>query len=301
MPGSDRDRSPYLIYGLLFLTMIFWGGTFVAGRLVALESPPLTGAFWRFLLAVLALWPFVRMREGGWRPRGLAGSGWLLLALMGFTGAFAYNYFFIKGLASTDAGRASVIVAANPCLTYAGAALFFGEKFTRRSLLGFACGLGGAAWAISHGQPWNFLRGGAGLGEILIFGCVVCWSGYSLLGKLALERLTPLMATTWACLFGLLCLLPAALLESGPWAFLDFRLSTWLSLAFLGFLGTALGFTWFYQGIARLGARRTVVFINLVPVFGLLSGWLLLGEKLSLSLAAGLVLVLTGISLIQRT
>ena len=280
--------------------MIFWGGTFVAGRLLALECPPLTAAFWRFLLAALVLLPFVRQREGRWRPRDLGAQGWLVLALMGFTGAFAYNFFFIKGLSLTGAGRASVIVAANPCLTYVGTVLFFGEKFTRRSLLGFACALSGAALAISHGRPWDFLTGGVGLGEILIFGCVLSWSSYSLLGKLALTRLSPLMATTWACLFGLFFLFPAALLESGPWAFLDFSATVWLSLAFLGFLGTALGFTWYYQGIARLGARRTVVFINLVPVFGLLSGWLLLNEKLDPSLLAGLILALAGIRLIQK-
>jgi drug/metabolite transporter (DMT)-like permease len=127
----------------------------------------------------------------------------------------------------------------------------------------------------------------------------VCWAVYSLIGKIILKRLSPLRATTWATFFGLLFLGPAALLEGGPG--LDYSPASWAGLAFLGLLGTALGFTLYYHGIQRLGAARAAVFINLVPVFGLLSGWLMLDESLGWSLAVGLVLVLAGIRLIQRS
>jgi drug/metabolite transporter (DMT)-like permease len=58
-------------------------------------------------------------------------------------------------------------------------------------------------------------------------------------------------------------------------------------LVFLGVLGTAVAFVWDYEGLRQLGAARTVVFNNLVPVFGVLLGWLILGEPLSASLLAG--------------
>jgi len=287
------------VYGLMVLAAAAWGGTFVAGRLVALECPPLTAAFWRFTLAALVVVPLLKKREGRLLPAGLPFSGWVLLALLGATGMLGYNYFFIKGLSMTEAGRASVIVAVNPGLTYLGTVLFFGEKFTGRGLAGFVSALIGVALAITHGRPWTLFSGQIGLGEILIFGCVICWSAYSLLGKVVLERLTPLMSTAWACLFGLFFLAPGALMESGPMAFLNFSPTAWICLAFLGLAGTALGFTIYYQGIVRLGAGRAAIFINLVPVFGIFCGWLFLGEKLDWSLAAGLALILIGIRLIQ--
>lgn len=283
----------------MVLTMAAWGGTFVAGRLAAAECPPLTAAFWRFALAALVVAPLLKKKQGRLLPSGLPFFGWFLLALLGATGMLGYNYFFIRGLSMTEAGRASVIVAVNPCLTYLGTVLFFGEKFTGRSLAGFVCALTGVALAVTHGRLWTLFSGQIGQGELLIFGCVVCWSAYSLLGKVLLERLTPLMATTWACLFGLVFLAPGAALESGPTAFLSFSPVVWISLAFLGVAGTALGFTLYYQGIVRLGAGRAAVFINLVPVFGIFCGWLFLGEKLDWSLAAGLALVLAGIRMIQ--
>lgn len=307
--NDNRDsRAPSLrpesfslkaTWGLLILTMAAWGGTFVAGRLVSFNNGPLTVAFWRFILAALVLLPLLIKREGRLLPPALGGRGWLLLLLLGLTGTSGYNYFFIKGLSMIEAGRASVIVAMNPSLTYLGTVLFFGQKFTFKGAAGFVCALGGAALVISRGRPGEIFSGGLGLGELLIFGCVLCWSAYTLLGKLALERLSPLMATTWASIIAVAVLAPAAFVESGPLAFLAFSPADWFCLAFLGILGTSLGFTLYYMGIVRLGAGRAAVFINLVPVFGLLCGWLFLDEDLGWYLVAGLVLVLSGIRLTQ--
>lgn len=279
--------------------MAVWGGTFVAGRLVAANNGPLTVAFWRFVLAALALLPLTLKKEGRLRPAGLGARGWLLLLLLGLTGTSGYNFFFIKGLSMIEAGRASVIVAMNPSLTYLGMVFFFGRKFTPRGAAGFVCALGGAVLAISRGRPWELLSGGLGSGELLIFGCVLCWSAYTLLGKLVLERLSPLMATTWACIFAVVLLAPAAALESGLTAFTGFSLLDWLCVAFLGVLGTSLSFTLYYLGVLRLGADRAAIFINLVPIFGILCGWIFLGEKMGWYLAAGLALVLGGIRLTQ--
>jgi len=296
MSGAEgRDR---LTYGLLLLTMAVWGGTFVAARLVARESGPFSAAFWRFALAALALAPLTLKREGGLWPRGLDPAGWLLLALLGATGMFGYNYFFIKGLGLTEAGVASVIVAFNPGLTYLGLGLFFREKITARGLFGFGLALAGAGLVITRGRPADLLAGSLGQGEMLVAACSVCWAAYSLMGKLVLKRLSPLMSTTWATFFGLAYLGPAALAEGGPAR--GYSPAGWAALAFLGLLGTALGFTFYYRGIQRLGAGRAASFINLIPVFGLLSGWLILDESLGWHLAAGLVLVVSGISLIQR-
>lgn len=66
-----------------------------------------------------------------------------------------------------------------------------------------------------------------------------------------------------------------------------FTASVWASLVFLGVLGTAVGFVWYYEGITKLGAARTVVFNNLVPIFGVLLGWLVLDESVSTSVILG--------------
>ena len=82
------------------------------------------------------------------------------------------------------------------------------------------------------------------------------------------------------------------------WGQLGF--GTLLAFLYLGFLGTAIGFTWYYQGVQQLGPARAAIFTNLVPVFGVLFGMLLLGEPVLLSMAIGGLVVIAGVMLTNR-
>ena len=75
----------------------------------------------------------------------------------------------------------------------------------------------------------------------------------------------------------------------------------WASLAFLGILGTAVAFVWFYEGIQALGMSRAVVFNNLVPLFGVLLAWLILNEPIHPSLLLGGALAVAGVFLVNRS
>ena len=87
--------------------------------------------------------------------------------------------------------------------------------------------------------------------------------------------------------WGLLFLAVAAVRERAHWQADAFTFDVWASLLYLGVLGTAVVFVWYCEGIRRLGTARTVVFNNLVPVFGVLPGWLVLGEPFECQLGAG--------------
>ena len=100
------------MYLKLVLTAIFWGGTFIAGRVVSQQVSPFSAAFFRFIMASLCLLLVIRLKEG--RFPLPAKQQLFPLFLLGLTGIFAYNYFFFKGLKLVEAGRASVIVAQNP-------------------------------------------------------------------------------------------------------------------------------------------------------------------------------------------
>lgn len=155
----------------LVLTMIFWGGTFVAGRLLAEELHPQSAASYRFILASLMLLTVILVREKG-LPR-LNGKEWTAMALLGLTGVFAYNIFFFTGLQTIEAGRASMIIAVNPVVTAFLAMLFFGERFNFFRSVGMILSVGGALIVISRGHPAAFFQGDIGVGELCIVGCVM--------------------------------------------------------------------------------------------------------------------------------
>lgn len=282
----------------LFATAVIWGGTFIAGRLLGPELGPFSAAFLRFVAASVFLYAALALREGGC-PRIAPG---LLPALVGLgaTGVFAYNYCFFEGLKTVPASRAALIVAANPVGIALLARLCFNERLTPSKIAGITVCLCGAAVVISHGDPSALLAGRVGSGELVIVGCVASWSAYSVLGKFVMGRLTPLASVTFSCLIGAALLLPFALAEGLPRQAAALSWTGWASVAYLGVLGTGLGFVWFYQGIQAIGASRAGVFINFVPVSAALMGTLLLGEPLEASLFAGGALVLCGVALTNR-
>ena len=75
----------------------------------------------------------------------------------------------------------------------------------------------------------------------------------------------------------------------------DWSWRVWASVLFLAIGGTALAFTWFADGVRRIGAAKASVFVNLVPVFAVLQAAVLLDERLGLPVLAGGLLVIAGV------
>ena len=288
-----------IIYLKLLITMALWGGTFIAGRLVVQDMGAFSAAFCRFAIASLALLLLTYTLEGSLPrpPKKL----WLPIALLGLTGIFAYNVFFFSGLKTVEAGRAALIIALNPVAIALGAAFFFKDPLSRTKLLGIGLSLLGAAVVISDGDPLKLLRGEVGLGELFMLGCVISWMSYSLLGKVVMAELSPFATTTYACMTGALLLLGPAIATGLGDAIATATLTTWVSLVYLGILGSAVGFSWYYDGLRQLGPARAGVFINLVPVFAIALAALVLQETPTSSLVLGGALVIAGVTTTNRS
>ncbi|MBD0335080.1 MAG: DMT family transporter [Cyanobacteria bacterium Co-bin13] len=285
-------------YLKLVLTMVLWGGTFIAGRLAVREVGPFTAAFCRFAIASLCLL-LLTYRFQGSLPR-LKRAQILPVLLLGLTGIFAYNVFFFSGLKTIPADRASLIIALNPVAIALGSALVYREKLSLLKLTGIGLSLLGAALVIGNGNPLTLLAGGVGMGDLFMLGCVLSWMGYTLVGKSVMGQLSPFVATTYACLIGALLLLLPALAEGLVGAVAQMSTTTWLGISYLGILGSAVGFVWYYQGIQALGPARAGVFINLVPVFAIALAALILAEPIAPSLLLGGSLVIAGVTLTNR-
>ncbi|MGB3225349.1 MAG: DMT family transporter [Desulforhopalus sp.] len=286
---------PVITYISLVFTMLLWGGTFIAGRLLAGSVEPASAAFLRFFIASAAMLVVTRLVEK--RLIIPTGKLWIPLILLGMTGVFAYNVFFFSGLQLISAGRASLIISCTPLVITIFAAIFLREQLTPLKAFGVLLSLTGAIIVISNGHPGSLFTGGFGSGEQALVGCVLSWSAYSLIGRSVLVTLSPLSAVCYSSMIGTVLLSIPAAYEGlfghlSTISFLD-----WASLAYLGIGGTALGFSLYYQGIKRIGAMRAGIFINLVPLFSILLSWLILGESVKIIVLTGGLLVLTGVTL----
>jgi drug/metabolite transporter (DMT)-like permease len=265
----------------LLATMVIWGGTFVSGRMLAQDMGSFPAAFLRFAAATAFLFLLVCRVEGR-LPR--LSRNMVLPALgLGLTGIFLYNAFFFTGLRQVAAGRASLIIAGQPAIIALLSAFFFREPLYPLKLAGIALALGGV-----------------GFGELCILGCTLSWSSYTLIGRKALSVMSPVQSVFWACVLGDLLLLPPALANGLATDLARSSLADWGNILVLGIMGTGVAFSWYSQGIQAIGASRAAVFINLVPVCAVAMGYAFLGEPVVWPMAAGAVLVLTGVWLTNR-
>ena len=278
-------------YLKLLGTMACWGGTFVAGRMLAGEVSPFSAAFLRFVFAGLMLSVLLYRVEGCFPRLTLHQVGFVLL--LGLTGVLGYNIAFFKGLETVSAGRAGLIIALNPIGIALVSALIGSEPLSLIKTLGVLISVAGAMLVISDGHP-SLLANGIGGGELVLFGCVLCWSLYSVLGRRTMRDLSPLTAVSYSAVAGALFLFPLALWQGRVTDLFSYSPHAWASLFYLAFFGTVIGFLWYYQSIKEIGAVRSGVFINFVPLFAMVFGALLLDEPLTVGLLQGGSLVIVG-------
>jgi len=283
----------FKIYLKLLLTAFFWGGTFVAGRMLSGRISPCSVAFLRFTVAAIVLFLLTWRMEG--RLPMVERRQILPLFLLGMTGVFSYNIFFFKGLELISAGRAALIIALNPIFITICAAVFFKERLSLLKVIGILLSVAGAMIVISRGNPGALVTAGLGLGEVYILGCVLSWVAFSIIGKMILSGVTPLVSVTYSAALGAAALFVPAYFEGVTRHLPDYTAVVWFNVIYLGVFGTVIGFIWYYEGIKAIGPTRAGVFINFVPVSAIILAFFILGEPATLSLLVGAVLVIGGV------
>jgi drug/metabolite transporter (DMT)-like permease len=283
-----------LDYLSMILMSFLWAGAFVVGKLSVGSVPPEVVAFLRFFVAGAILVVWMALREpGGLKLRR---QDWLLVLGLGATGIAAYNLLFFRALSYAPASdEAMIIPTLNPLLTMFLAALWLHEPLTARKLSGAGISLAGQAlifWSLLSVAVHDPVRL---KGDLICLASAVCWSAYSVLGRIASKRFSALGATTWATLSGVVMILPFALwMAPGSTGYTG---GFWVDIIYLAAGATVGAFVLWGRGLQRLGASRAAVFINLVPVFTVAMAVLFLGERTTVWQVVGMVIVLGGVYL----
>ena len=297
------------VHGLMLLVALIWGLSWAVGRILALGLPPLTGAWLRYVVTLLLFyaWFAVRAARGKqvrWFPKDR--QSWKTLTLIGLTGVFGYQIFFMHGMRLTAAGDASLIVTFNPIFTVLLAAPLLGQPISRKMFAGLACGFIGVAvvtgWSPNTDLPFNERI----LGDFLILLAALNWALTTNMTKRMMERrkgeaeASTLEIVVWYSLLGTLMLTPLAAWETWHYGLPEPTMKDWYAILYLGALSTVLAYYWFAMGIEKLGATAAASYVFLVPVFGVLGGVWLLNEKVGWTLIAGFILIVSGVRLVQR-
>jgi drug/metabolite transporter (DMT)-like permease len=284
----------------LLIVAAIWGLGWVAGRVAARDIPPFTAGWTRYILAVGCFLVFLKVTKQWVLPNK---KQWKLIVAIGFLSTFLYQAFFMYGMKWTAAGDASLMITFNPLFTAILAVPFLGEKFDKRLGSGLLLAVTGVAVLAWYSPNVDIPVNERLLGDALIGLSALSWACTTILMKKAMtgeDAMSPLHLTVWSSVAGLVIQTPAAIWEYSQVGFpTNASIEAWSWLAFLAIFSTVLSYVWFADGIKKIGASKTSFYVYLVPIFGIFSGWLLLDEKLGISLAVSFILIAGGVYLVQ--
>ncbi len=288
-----------LIYLQLVLAMFFYGLSFVSTKIVLTSLGPITILWVRlllsagFLILLDSVIPDRRDVRSRWPHRADLGS--LLLVTL-----FQPLLYFVAettGLQYVSASIASIIVATIPVFTPVFALPFLGERIRPLTVVGLLLSLAGVAAIVLERQiEAQFTPGGLAL----VFTAVLAAVGYTIAVKRVAGRYRPLTIVKLQSLFGLPVLLILGLTIEGVAASLP-PPPAMAHLLYLGIFPSSLAFVFLSTGIRKLGANRTNVFVNLVPVFTAVVAWVVLGELFTVQKIVGMAVVILGVLTAQRS
>lgn len=244
-------------YALVAATAVMWGANFNLSKHVLVDLHALVAGAARFDIAALVMLAITSIR-GQRVPLIRHGIAYATLGLVGIAG---FNVLFFYGMQMTSAVNGALVMALNPLLTALLAYLLKVHRPDTRQLVAFPIGAAGVAVVV--------LGGGAhlriGNGDLLMLAGNLCWAFYNVMvGKLLPRDVGGLANTTGVMVAGAIALTLVALLAGAPVTVPGSEALGSLLLMSLG--GSVLAYLFWNAGIARLGAARTALFLNLVPV-----------------------------------
>lgn len=283
-----------LVYATIALA---WGGTWVAGKVLVAQVPPLEMSSLRFVIAAVVLFGIVLVTR-----TPLGGARFRYVVLAGATGIFGYNALVFIGLTMAPATDGALIVpTAIPVLT-AVAATFIGEGLTSRKITGLVLATAGSALVIAGGQAGatSGLSTQRLLGDLLFVGGALCWAAYSVFGSLSMRDRSPIALTAMSVAIGAAMLFPLGFLEHGYSDVPSWTLGSWVLVLFMALIATVLAFALYLWGVRRFGAGLGSLVGYLVPIAGVTLAFFLLGERPHWLQLIGAAVILGGVRVATR-
>ncbi|WP_337977167.1 DMT family transporter [Lysinibacillus capsici] len=274
--------------GLMLVTSLLWGGNFVVAKTLVAHASPMTLTLVRWLIAVIVLLPFVWWKEKKLVP---AKAALVPLFLMGITGVALFNIFQFLALERTTSTNAGLISTMNTMSIALFSFAFLKEKINGLQLLAMVLSFIGVFLVLSKGDwqlLWHFQLN---TGDLWMMAAVCVWGLYSVCSKWAMQTTSPLMATLYAGLFGVLILVPFTI---NDFTFSEIDSTFILSLFYTGVISTVVCMVFWNIGVQQLGATTSGIFLNFNPISTALLAFLFVGEQLSWLQGIGGIIVILG-------
>jgi drug/metabolite transporter (DMT)-like permease len=276
------------------LAVLIWSVNAVVSKASATAIDPAAISFYRWVLALLTLTPFVL--PGVLRNLAAVRVYWWKLLILGLLGMVLYQSLAYYAAHTVSALFMGVLNSLIPLLTVLISIVVIRIVPTVGIAIGTVLSFGGLLWLVSAGEPGQLLQHGIGKGELMMFAASASYALYGVLTKRWAITLPNWQSLYVQILFGVLLLLPNFLMAT------DVQL-TRENIPLVLFAGIPASiiapFLWI-QGVMRMGANTASIFMNLAPVFTAVIAVIFLHEQLHSYHLIGGGITLIGVIVAQR-
>lgn len=285
-----KGNKKTMMFGVLaFAVVFFWGITFVSFTVTLRYFTPAQIMFLRCVIAYVSLWivyPKAHKSEG-WRQE-------LKLLGAGACGTTLYIVLSNTALTKTATSNVSVLSSLSPIFTALLAPLFIkNAKILKRVMIGFVIAFVGAFLVTTGG---DFSLHLSFLGDGLAICSAISWAVYSLILRKIDSQYSQMYITRRIFLYGIITVIPVLLIQGTPIDVQSFKNPTVIfNLLFLGLVAyTCCHVGWGFV-IRNMGSVWTSQFTYLTPIVTMIASALILGDKISIYMIMGTVLILGGV------
>ncbi|NDV28316.1 DMT family transporter [Desulfovibrio sp. JC010] len=286
-------QSQYIAVVALLTAVLLWSSSFIALKISMAVYDPTFVIFGRMMLASLCFLFFIP----NFKKQPIRKGDFKWLFFMGFCEPCMYFVFESQALTMTSASQAGMICATLPLLMAVAARFILDEKLSRRTLIGFALAVCGGIWLSLSSESTESAPNPA-MGNFFEFLAMCCAVGYMTVLKKMTAHYSTLFLTAFQAFMGAIFYLPLLALPSTDLPTVFDPLAAG-SIIYLGVCITIGAYGLFNFGMSRLPANQTTAYVNMIPVFTLFLGWLILGETFTSIQFIAAALVMGGVILSQ--
>jgi drug/metabolite transporter (DMT)-like permease len=294
--SSPSSKNSYTGIGLAVLAAFIWSGNFIVARGVNKQIPPISLNFYRWLLASLIIFPFaVKKFRLEWKT---VKQSWHYLFWISLTGIALFNTFVYIGAHYTSAINLALIgTTSSPIMAVIFARIFLQEKIGWLKLAGMILCIAGVLYLISNGNFYNLVSFQFSEGDLWVLLAAFCFAVYNTLVKKKPAAISPVNFLFVIFSTGTLMVVPFYILEINRTPAVTWNVNLLLAILYLALAASVICFLIWNMAIGKLGAGRTALFGNLIPVFSSIEASIILHEQFTQVHVVSMLIVFTGIML----
>jgi len=288
------NRINWLPVVSLLTATVLWASSFIALKLAFRSYDPMFVIFGRMVVASACFLFFLPgfLKNIDYRPGDIR-----RIAFMALCEPCLYFIFEAKAVVNTTASQMGMICATLPLIVAVVAWIVLKETISRRMIAGFFMAIVGACWLSISAESSPDAPNPA-LGNFYEFLAMVCAAGYITTCKYLTSRYSPFFLTAIQAFVGAVFFLPLALFPESTLP-ATFETTATGAVVYLGAVVTLGAYGCYNYGVSKLPASQATAFINLIPVFTIILGWLILGERFNFMQYLAAAMVFAGVIVSQ--